>query len=233
MYFLSDILPLRTHTSAVIFGIYKLSLVSFSPMQTCHPSSPFAEALECRGQWEDGFQSPWSHTAAVSHKASCRKCFPTQERGSYICSVTFRKRERRKWILRKMVLEIRDQRVSVGKITFVTGWVWATSWEMRSPGDRGLELRPVWLERHRCWESSVLRGQLSGRERVGDTAETKPSGPPASKRRCEEECWVKEAEGFSRRRDGQAPWMPWKQQGERMLGGRRGIISHAKGCRGF
>lgn len=84
MYFLPDILPLRTHTSAVIFGIYKLSLVSFSPMQTCHPSSPFAEALECRGQWEDGFQSPWSHTAAVSHKASCRKCFPTQERLLYL-----------------------------------------------------------------------------------------------------------------------------------------------------
>lgn len=107
------------------------------------------------------------------------------------------------------------------------------SWEMRSPGDRGLELRPVWLEWYRCWESSVLRGQLSGRERVGDTAETKPSGPPASKRRCEEERWVKQAEGFSRRRGGQAPWRPWKQQGERMLGGRRGIISHAKGCRGF
>ena len=52
--FLSNILPLRTHTSAVIFGIYKLSLVSFSPMQTCYPSSPFAEALECRGQWKMG-----------------------------------------------------------------------------------------------------------------------------------------------------------------------------------
>lgn len=161
IYFLPNILPLRTHTSAVIFGIYKLSLVSFSPAQTCFPSSPFAEALECRGQWEDGFQSPWSHTAAVSHRASCRKCFPTQERGSYICC-DFRKRERRKRILRKTVLEIRDQRVSVGKITFVTGWVWGPElrnekpWRQRS---RAQGRNPVWLERLKCWESSALRGQ--------------------------------------------------------------------------
>ena len=43
------------------------------------------------------------------------------ENNFYICSVTLREQMRRKRILVKMVLEIRDRRVSVDKITFVTG----------------------------------------------------------------------------------------------------------------
>ena len=75
-----------------------------------------------------------------------------------------------------------------------------------------------------CTERAALGEEKGRRHR----AETKPPGPPASKRLYEPECSVKETEGFTRRRGGgQAPWMPWKQRGERMSGSKKGDGSSA------
>lgn len=142
IYFLPNILP-SVHTSAVIFGIYRSYLLP-SELLACasllYPSSPFAEALECRGQWEDGFQSPWSHTAAVSHKASCRNVSPPKKE-YYVLFWLQEAGEEKKDSKENGLGNKRSENFSGQNHICNRLSLSDLSWEMRSPGDRGLELR--------------------------------------------------------------------------------------------
>lgn len=103
---------------------------------------------------------------------------------------------------------------------------------MGSPGDKELELR---VEINLPREAKMLRAIHAEKAALEvpkvrrQRAETKLYGSPTSRRWYEEECPVKEAEGFmSGRVGGQAPWMPWKPRGKRISGSKEVDQQHCQ-----
>lgn len=133
-YFLSNILPLLSLQRNNFWHLQAISC-----QRTCHTSSLFAERLwNPGGCWEDGFQSPWTQTAAISHKLSWRKWLTTKARemngqdNFLSLSYDIQEAREKKKHSNENGLGNKKPEGAAGfqwdKITFVTSWVWG-DWE--------------------------------------------------------------------------------------------------------